>query len=129
MLAACRWSRRYWRSGQLDKCNHSLPNWDRNKAILLTLLDTGLRASELCNAKIADIDLINKWISVVGKGNNKRSVYLCSRTALVLMEFVSVDTCTGLGFNGDFWINRYVESEVPDAIITWSQDHLYFYCQ
>jgi len=48
---------------------------------------------------------------------------------LVLTDFVSIDTCTGLGFNGDFWINRYIEPEVPDAIITWSQDHLYGFCQ
>jgi hypothetical protein len=69
MLVACHRSQLYWRPGQIGKCNHSLSNRERNKAIILTLLDTGLRASELCNATIADLDLVNKRISVIGKGN------------------------------------------------------------
>jgi hypothetical protein len=52
-----------------------------------------------------------------------------SETFLVLPDFVSVDFCIKLSFNGVFWIKRYIEPEVPDEIITWSQDHLYCFCQ
>ena len=79
----------YWRSGQTGKCNHSLPNPERNKAILLTLLDTGLRASELCNAKIADIDQRNKRITVVGKGDKERTVYLASKTIHAIWRYLA----------------------------------------
>jgi site-specific recombinase XerD len=89
MLSACHRSRMYWRAGQISKCNHSLPNRERNKAILLTLLDTGLRASELCNATITDIDLTNKRISVVGKGNKRRTIPLCSRTISVIWRYLA----------------------------------------
>ncbi len=33
------------------------PTGKRDKAILLTLLDTGLRASELCALRIGDVDM------------------------------------------------------------------------
>ena len=50
MLSACHRSRMYWRAGQIGKCNHSLPNRERNKAILLALLDTGLLCIMLVTA-------------------------------------------------------------------------------
>jgi site-specific recombinase XerD len=46
----------------------------RNKAIILILLDTGIRASELCQIKIRDIDFENRRILIFGKGNKERSV-------------------------------------------------------
>jgi site-specific recombinase XerD len=89
MLVACHRSRMYWRAGQIGKCNHSLPNRERNKAIILTLLDTGLRASELCNATIADLDLINRRLSVIGKGKKRRTVPLCSRTTSIIWRYLT----------------------------------------
>lgn len=46
----------------------------RDRAILLVLLDTGLRVSELCSLKVSDID--QEEIRVVGKGGKARSVFL-----------------------------------------------------
>lgn len=90
MLVACNRSRMYRRPGQIDKCNHSLPNRERNKAIILVLLDTGLRASELCHTKIADVDLANKRVTVFGKGSKKRSVYLSSRTCNAIWHYLTI---------------------------------------
>ncbi len=86
MLVACEKSRPYRRVGQ-RRCNHELPNRERNKAIILTLLDTGLRASELCNTKIADTDLRNKRITVMGKGDKKRPVPLSNRTIQIIQRY------------------------------------------
>jgi site-specific recombinase XerD len=47
----------------------------RNAAILLLLLDTGLRASELCNLRIKDMDFQNRQAQVVGKGDKRRMCY------------------------------------------------------
>jgi len=46
----------------------------RNCAIVLVLLDTGLRLSELANMTFADMDTERGWIKVVGKGSKERVV-------------------------------------------------------
>ncbi len=48
----------------------------RDEAILLFLLDTGLRASELCSVTMRDIELHASYgqVTVVGKGRKKRTV-------------------------------------------------------
>ena len=56
----------------------------RNKAILLVLVDTGVRASELCDMNVRDVDFELNRIFVTGKGDKSRYVYLgrVSRHAL-----------------------------------------------
>lgn len=46
----------------------------RNKTIVLILLDSGLRLSELANIKLQDIDTERGWIRVMGKGAKERVV-------------------------------------------------------
>lgn len=46
----------------------------RDEAIALILLDTGMRASELCALKMRDIDLSGKRCTVLGKGNKTRTL-------------------------------------------------------
>lgn len=46
----------------------------RDQAILELLYASGIRASELCNIKIHDIDLRNRTIRIIGKGNKERMV-------------------------------------------------------
>jgi site-specific recombinase XerD len=50
----------------------------RDTAILLMLLDTGVRASELCSLKRKDIDFQGPFAqcSIMGKGGKRRTVYL-----------------------------------------------------
>jgi len=49
---------------------------DRNRAMLLLLLDTGLRSSEACSLTIDDLQQRCGEISVQGKGGKRRTVYL-----------------------------------------------------
>ncbi len=112
MLVACERSRSYRRPGQLEKCNHALPNPERNKAIILTLVDTGFRASELCNAKIAAADLRNKRITVMGKGNKERTVPISSRTAKSIWRYLttrpnSIDKDPLFASTDDLHLNRH----------------------
>lgn len=60
------------------------PTAKRDRAILLFLLDTGVRVSELCGADICDVDFELGRVLVTGKGNKSRYVYLgrISRQAL-----------------------------------------------
>jgi len=41
----------------------------RNKAILLLFIDSGLRLSELVHLKLIDLNLEQRWVRVIGKGN------------------------------------------------------------
>jgi site-specific recombinase XerD len=44
----------------------------RDYALLLTLIDTGGRVSEIVNMKLGDIDFEQNFITVLGKGNKQR---------------------------------------------------------
>jgi site-specific recombinase XerD len=88
ILYACQRSRSYRRSFDRENISRSLPNYTRNKAIILTLLDTGVRANELCHLKIRDLDLRNRQISVKGKGNKTRVVEVCGRTVQVISQYL-----------------------------------------
>jgi integrase/recombinase XerD len=52
----------------------SLPEGQRNKAIIETLYSCGLRVSELVNLKISNLYFNDGFIRVVGKGNKERLV-------------------------------------------------------
>jgi integrase len=65
----------------LQVCDHDYQHnakflGSRNKAIILILLDSGLRVSELANIKLPDIDVERGWIKVVGKGTKERVVHI-----------------------------------------------------
>ena len=46
----------------------------RNRAIILILLDCGLRASELCSLRVMNVDLIHQRVMVNGKGGRERKI-------------------------------------------------------
>jgi len=56
----------------IDAIDLSLPQGERNKAILETLYGCGLRVSELVNLKISDIYFNDGFVRVIGKGNKER---------------------------------------------------------
>lgn len=74
LLDACDWSQE-WHSAPGIRNRRSTAKRDR--AIILCLVDTGLRASELCALKLADIDRRTGRLAIhSGKGGKGRSVYL-----------------------------------------------------
>ena len=58
----------------INTIDMSLPEGERNKAIIETLYGCGLRVSELINLKITDIYAKDNFIKVIGKGNKERLV-------------------------------------------------------
>ena len=79
MLNALTHSRSYVRPGK-RKSVHSLQHGERNRAIILLLLDTGIRATELCSLRIHHIDLKSRWVRVYGKGDKERVFPFSART-------------------------------------------------
>lgn len=61
----------------------------RNRTLLLVLLDTGLRVSELCDLRVADYSHPNSTLKVTGKGDKQRILYLSPRTNLALWKYVA----------------------------------------
>lgn len=64
----------------------------RNRAIILTFLDTGLRLSELTNIQLKDIDFDREVITVMGKGAKERVVGLGKRTQKALLRYLLART-------------------------------------
>jgi integrase/recombinase XerD len=81
LVKACDTSRT-WKSRR-DVAN-TRPTADRDRAIILTLLDTGIRASELCDIQFGDVNLTTHSIKIQGKGpgreSKERMVYFGKRT-------------------------------------------------
>lgn len=59
----------------------------RDEAILLFLLDTGVRVSELCSLAVRDIDLSARRCTVRGKGGKVRLLPFGRRTAKALWHY------------------------------------------
>jgi site-specific recombinase XerD len=65
----------------------------RNRVIVLVLLDTGMRASELTGLTLADVDMKNRAVRIIrGKGNKERVVHLSERTVKELRVYLGLDT-------------------------------------
>ena len=87
LLKACP-SSRTWRTR--PHIANSRPTADRDRAIIMTLLDTGVRASELCGMSFGDLDLGNNSVKVRGKGpgraGKERVVYFGKRTSQAIWK-------------------------------------------
>jgi integrase/recombinase XerD len=60
----------------------------RNRAIVLLLFETGMRASELCSIQDDDTNLKRRRARIVGKGGRERFVFWGPRTAQALTEYL-----------------------------------------
>lgn len=61
----------------------------RNRALILFLIDTGARASEVCGMTLGDLDLSTRSANVLGKGNKTRSVVFGSKTGKALFHYLA----------------------------------------
>jgi site-specific recombinase XerD len=68
----------------------------RNVALIMVLVDTGLRVSELMGLKVGDVDRGEGELLVTGKGNKKRRVYMGSTARRALWRYFETDRRTAL---------------------------------
>lgn len=64
---------------------------DRNRALLLFLLDTGVRVGELVTILKTKVDLNSGSVKVIGKGNKERIVYFSATTAKALLKYAATN--------------------------------------
>jgi len=87
----------------------------RNYCLLLTLIDTGIRLSELANLKTDDIDYEQNLFRVMGKGLRERFVPFGRRVAKTLMKYQLKCRPEPVGTN-NFWLRRDGRPLSPDRI-------------
>ena len=63
----------------------------RDEALLLFLLDTGVRASEVCDLKFKDLDMSAKRATVDGKGGKSRPVPIGRTATKALWQYLRED--------------------------------------
>lgn len=59
----------------------------RDRALLILLYGTGIRASECASLKEADVDLVELTVRVIGKGGHERIIPLNVKVAAVLRQY------------------------------------------
>lgn len=64
-------------------------NEERDRSMILLLLDTGVRSSELIGLAMKDIDLVARRVKVLGKGNKERLIPFSSRTASAIFRYTA----------------------------------------
>lgn len=65
------------------------PGGYRDHTIILTLLDTGMRVSELCHLKLNDVWLEEGMLKVLGKGNKERLIPMGKQVQRCLWHYIS----------------------------------------
>jgi len=60
----------------------------RNKAMLLLFIDSGLRLSELTHLKLGDLNLEQRWVRVIGKGNKVGICPFSAKTAKAIWLYL-----------------------------------------
>ena len=88
MLSSLEKSRPYGRPGK-NPTSNSLQNVTRNRAIILLLLDTGLRASEICALRISDLNIRNATLKTLGKGGKERIIPFSPRTGQAIWKYLA----------------------------------------
>jgi len=94
LIEATYWSRQWATSPETQS---EIPRRQqlRDRALILFLLDTGVRASELCRLCLRNVDLQTGTASVIGKGRlsggegKPRTVQYCARTTRALWTYLA----------------------------------------
>jgi len=68
--------------------NRKSPTGTRNYALFATLLDTGLRASETAGIILSNLNLVDGYIKVMGKGSKERIVPIGKYIQMTLWTYI-----------------------------------------
>lgn len=69
-------------------CDSTTATGCRNRSIVMTLLDTGLRLTELVTLRIPDTHIEEGYVKVLGKGNKERVVPIGHRVQRMLWQYI-----------------------------------------
>ena len=89
----------------------------RNKAMLFLFIDSGLRRAEMANLRINDLDLNNKQIRVIGKGNKVGVVPFSAKTAKTIWLWL-VERKTR-SKTDNLWITEEGNAFAVEGLVSW----------
>ena len=89
--------------------DHELPSQRplRDKAIFELMYATGIRCSELVNIKLSDIDLDNKTIRIIGKGNKERIVLFGNKAKERLVTYITSERSESQHTDTHLFLNQW----------------------
>lgn len=127
---------KYAKDNDLEKMFHAFPLDDalgqRNTLLLEMLYATGVRVSELVSIRVADINLYDKTIHILGKGRKERVVFFGSYCEDILRLYLSdgykilnqkKSEYLFLNKNGGVLSGRYVRKVIDDAVFKCGVDY------
>lgn len=86
--------------------NYSKKTSLRNALILELLFATGMRISELCSLKMAQINLTDYIIKIYGKGSKERLIQICNHNVQELLQKYIKERAQDISNNDYLLINR-----------------------
>lgn len=89
--------------------DHTLPEGQRNRAILETMYSSGLRVSEVTGLLISNLYLDSGYIRVIGKGNKERLVPIGDQAAHHIMLYRNLERHkinSKKGYDDSLFLNR-----------------------
>lgn len=81
----------------------------RDKSICMLMLDCGLRLGEVVNLKINDIDFVNRYLVINGKGSKQRVVPFGSSVSSQLSLYFSYRTSISSSSTSVFLTQKYTD--------------------
>jgi integrase/recombinase XerD len=100
-----------------DAAQHTKLQCKRDVAVLELLFATGMRVSELCSLKNADVDLSARFIRIMGKGAKERIIQLTNDEVVTsLTEYQKQDRTLDEPFFFFFYGRRLSEQSVRQII-------------
>jgi len=78
----------------------------RDIAVMELLFATGARVYELCNLKVDDVNLKEKWIKVYGKGSKERYIQLTNKDVISVLKQYQKDYTDEINKTGHYFINN-----------------------
>ena len=96
LLTCCEHTAAYTRPGK-SQCANSRPTALRDRAVILLLLDTGMRAGEMCadpkrgtpGLLVRDLDLREPSLKVFGKGDKERILPISPSTSKTIWRYLA----------------------------------------
>jgi len=98
----------------LDACDLSTTLGYRDYTIILVLLETGIRVSELCGLRIQDVH--DDHIRVFGKGNKEREVGISPQVGKQLWKYVNHYRKPTDKNESRVFMNRYGQPVTPNGV-------------
>ena len=81
----------------LAACDRQTPIGARNYTLVLTLLDTGLRAAELVSLRVGDVDMRSGLATPMGKGGKMRQVRVGAKARTAIIKMLGRRTAAAVG--------------------------------